>query len=450
MNPLIVCASLVLSLGSLRGDAGLGAVTAVVHAALESTEPAAGDTITAYPSVIRLVFSEPIESEFSNIILKNGAGTIWRLSSRTDPRNVYALIADFPQVPPGGYLVSWRVVSADGHPVGGYFQFYVAVSAEGHAPEHLLAGAPPAPPIPTDAPAGGPIGTSGEPPIVSALIRAGAQMTLLALTGLLILLTWGGAERSGRLGHVERILVVSTPVLLAADFLLWLQHAAPQGSVTFATVLESLGTQNGAGYALRVGFALVAAWALLLARAPGLASIFMLLALIASGSTGHPAAIRPSIAIPGKIVHLSAAALWTGGLLALALGDRTAEGFRQDASRVSRIALVAVIAIAVTGAVEALLFLPSVWDLFRSTYGWLIIAKLAGLAVLVAFGARNRFQLMPRLAENGPKALRRSVSWEIGWMAAVVVLAGFLAYIPPPPGAGMAMPVTHHHQIEEP
>ncbi len=448
MNALILCCTALLLSGGSAGTVVTRALV-LVHAALESATPASGDTLTAYPDVIRLTFSEPIESKFSNITLKSGSGQVWSLKPRIDPRNVNALIADFPQLPPGGYLVGWRVVSADGHPVGGYYQFYAAVSTEGHPPEHLLMTAPAAPPIPTQAPSGGPIGTSGEPPVVSALIRGAAQMSLLALAGLLALVTWGGTERTERLQWLERVLVVVTPVLLAADFFLWLQHAAPQGQVNFETIIDSFGTQNGAGYALRVGLAAGAVWAILLARAPGLAAAFAVLGLVVTGATGHPAAISPSIAIPGKIVHLGAAALWTGGLIVLGFGRQSAEGFREDAWRVSRIALISVVAIALTGALETFLFLPKLGDLFRSTYGWLIIGKLAGLAVLVAFGFRNRYQLMPRMAESGPGRLQRSVTWETAWMIGVVMLAGFLAYIPPPPGEGVAMPVSHQHQIME-
>jgi putative copper resistance protein D len=285
--------------------------------------------------------------------------------------------------------------------------------------------------------------------VVSALVRGAAQMALLALAGLLALVTWGGTERTERLRYLERVLVVVTPVLLAADFFLWLQHAAPQGQVNFDTIADALGTQNGAGYALRVGLGLGAVWAMLLARAYGLAAAFAVLALVVTGATGHPAAISPSIAIPGKIIHLAAAALWTGGLIVLGFGQQSADGFQKDAWRVSKIALISVVAIALTGAVETLLFLPRLSDLVSSAYGWLIIAKLAGLGVLVAFGFRNRYKLMPRMAESGPGGLQRSVTWETAWMVGVVILAAFLAYIPPPPGEGVAMPVSHQHEIME-
>src|SRR6266853_1442149 len=96
---------LALAGGALAGGLA-GAPTApsdavLMHASLESSQPAAGDTIAAYPKVLRLVFSEPVETEFAEISITDGRGMVSRLTPSVDPHNVYALIADFPAVPPG-------------------------------------------------------------------------------------------------------------------------------------------------------------------------------------------------------------------------------------------------------------------------------------------------------------------------------------------------------------
>jgi putative copper export protein len=76
-------------------------------------------------------------------------------------------------------------------------------------------------------------------------------------------------------------------------------------------------------------------------------------------------------------------------------------------------------------------------ELLASSYGALSGAKVAGLAALVAFGARNRLRILPRLSggeANGGEALRRSVLGETLVMVVVLIVAGFLAYTPPPGG----------------
>ena len=414
---------------------------AMMHAMLLSSHPAPGDTLTAHLDRIRLGFSEEVDEAFALITLTDGTGKVRRLSPRTDPSDVYALIADCPDLAPGGYLVSWRVVSADGHPVGGYFQFY-SVPA-GKTAAEVLSGAPKAPEAPTEE-AQGPAGATGEPPVWAAILRGTSEMALMALLGLLAMLTWAVPARHSRLAKLEIILVSTTPLLLAADFLLWLQHASPTGTIDGDAIAAAFSTRNGVLYGSRVGLALGAAWGLWLVRRAELATFFAAAAVVVTGATGHPAAISPTIAIPAKIVHLAAISLWTGGLLVLALGDRNAEDFRRDAWRVSRIALIAVLAVAVTGSIETLLFLPRLAGLFSSAYGWLVLGKLAGLSVLVTFGWRNRYRLIPSLTEAGPAGLRRSVRWETGWMVAVVILAAFLSYLPPPMPAGMQMTMQGH------
>ena len=67
-------------------------------------------------------------------------------------------------------------------------------------------------------------------------------------------------------------------------------------------------------------------------------------------------------------------------------------------------------------------------------------AKIVGLLILALFGAYHRTQLMPRLEAGGdPVPLRRSVRKEIAIMILVVMLGGFLAYVPVPHTSGAQM-----------
>jgi copper transport protein len=113
---------------------------------------------------------------------------------------------------------------------------------------------------------------------------------------------------------------------------------------------------------------------------------------------------------------------------------------------VSGVALAAVIVVALSGAVQSLLFLPSVKALFSTPYGWIVLAKIAGMAALVAFGAYHRYRVLPSLHEEIARAtdtgsgrtetvwhatLRRSVWREVGVMTIVIMLGGLLAYVSP-------------------
>ena len=424
---------------------------APVHATLVSSEPAANSRLTASPARVRLVYSEPVEGRLARVSLVPTSGTLIVLRAAADPRDVRAVIAPVESLAPGSYRVEWRVVSADGHPVDGKFMFSVG---------DTTLGAQPTPPPVTPA-------TEPEPesepevwgpalfgaPLIPAILRGTALGTLMATAGLLLF--WAGAAPNaaqlgdGRVRGVTTAFAVAAPVLLGAHVIAWLINTSPDHRFDTGWATSALTTSVGQIELARTGFALLALWAWWLARRPKLALVFALGALVVSGASGHSAAIQPAWGIPAKAIHLLASAVWLGGLLWLvvrpARDDVTL--FAADAGRVSSLALAAVIAVALTGVVQTRLFLASWSGLVTSPYGWLALAKSAGLLALVAFGAYHRQRLMPRVAApactgSDVAALCVSVRRELYVIALVVLLGGLLAYVPPP-AEGEAMSSQH-------
>lgn len=413
----------------------------VVHATLVSSEPAARSRLATTPRRVRLVFSEPVEGGLARIVLVTAGRPPITLAARGDPRDVHAVVAPVDALAPGGWRVDWRVVSADGHPVDGTFVFFVGDST---------LGAPPARPVPPAEAAGQHAEDQGPTivgaPVVAAVLRGAALGALMALAGMLLFLLRAapnGAPVDARVRGVIMTLAVAAPLLLAAHLTAWLVHTAPEHRLDATWAASSFSTAVGQVELWRTGLALLALWAWWLARRPALALLFATAALLASGAVGHSAAIQPVVAVPAKAVHLAAGAAWLGGLLWLTVrpGDDDAPRFAADARRVSALALLAVIAVALSGVVQTLLFLPSLGDLVTSAYGRLALAKAAGLLGLVAFGAYNRQRIMPRLvgdvagddrtAPGGATMLRSSVGRELIVMGIIILLGGLLAYVPP-------------------
>ena len=320
------------------------------------------------------------------------------------------------------------MVSADGHPVAGVYRFTVM--------------APPGGPdtVPTLGPAaahrtgaGGHAHASGPNLAagVSAVLRGLAMFTLVALAGWLVqLVALGGVPPRGAM-RAALLLAALTTGFLGAHFAAWLWHVTPGGRAP--DVGAALGTGPGRVEALRVGLAFLAIWAVGLARRPWIALTLALAAVLVSGATGHSAGISPRWSIPLKSLHLIALAVWVGGVAWLAAAALDPAAFGASASRVSGMALGAVVVVGLTGAAQSALFLPDVSALFGSAYGRLVLAKVAGLAGLIAFGAWNRQRLMPRLDQaGGQAALRASTRRELALMLGVSLVAGVLAYIPPP------------------
>lgn len=116
-----------LVLGLMLGLAALamvlsGAARANAHAELESTSPANGAQLDAAPKQVKLVFGEDILPQGTQLVAFSSDKTPVALANE----NVSGpnLTADWPaSAPSGSYTVSYRVTSADGHPIDGTLKF---------------------------------------------------------------------------------------------------------------------------------------------------------------------------------------------------------------------------------------------------------------------------------------------------------------------------------------
>lgn len=102
---------------------GLGAGPASAHAALVSSDPADGASLSAAPTSLTLVFNENV-SQRASIAVSAPDGTQLAVSDvLAVDRGVTATVAEADQK--GRYSASYRVVSADGHPVTGTLTYDV-------------------------------------------------------------------------------------------------------------------------------------------------------------------------------------------------------------------------------------------------------------------------------------------------------------------------------------
>lgn len=414
-----------------------------MHATLLSSEPAAKATLTTSPTRIRLVFSEEVEPSLGRIRLVAPDGSIVTLKQAGDPHDVSALIGPITSpLGAGVYRVEWRIVSEDGHPIDGAYSFTVAPSASSTAATTAApsggttaAVEPPAAPADSEARTSSTGTTLGEVPAVPAALRGLAIGALTAFAGLLgFLVTRRSPAPQPRASRLVHRLAIATAILVPLHFLAWALAVSPDHSLggdTFAALLASGPGKVELG---RTVLALLAAWALLLARRERLALFIAVVAILAGSAVGHSAAIHPEWGIPGRALHLLAVAAWLGGLAWLVTLDHAdPRAAIDEAHRTSSIALTAVIVVIFSGVVQTRIFLPVWGDLIHSQYGLIVLAKVAGVGALILFGAYHRFRVLPRLteaavAEGFPVSLRR----EIAVMSLLVLLGGLLAYLSPP------------------
>jgi copper transport protein len=183
------------------------------------------------------------------------------------------------------------------------------------------------------------------------------------------------------------------------------------GAYTVAAIVAEVGAA-AAALALVEPLAMWPAWIIALVLLP-LPSI-----------AGHALdAGRPRIELAVDILHLTAASVWTGGLVQLAIALRASEDRSRLVRRFSAIALGSVLVLSATGVIRAVGELSAVSQLWSTGYGRLLIVKTALLGVLVALGWLDRYRLIPRADTAG---LRRSVRVELVLLGGLVVAVAVL------------------------
>lgn len=414
------------------------AADAALHVRLEESTPAEGATVGPDFGGFRLRFSAAVEAGLTTLRLVGPGGDTVRLAVRTVSDSAAVLRADAPPLREGGHLLLWRTVSVDGHAVTGSIPFIVA-PADVASADVATGGAEPRAQTPAEPTVRDDGETRGPAPLRRTLLRGFGLACLLAAAGLLWFAGGTSLVREPRVLRAAVATSLGAAILLTLAQLDWLAGALPEGVGRWDGVLAALGTRTGAVGLTRSGLALLVFFLVGGAHAGRLAAVLAMAAAVVGSTAGHPASIEPGIAIAANALHLGAAAIWTGGVLLLAvLPDRSQLSdtdwvYADVAGRVSARAFLAVGMLVGTALLQDYLFLESIPQLWETPYGRLLMAKGAGLGLLLGFGAWHRWRTLPRLVADGdPRPLRRAVRLEIWVLVAVILVAAWLAQVPPP------------------
>ena len=436
------------------------ASAASAHAYLVRTVPAASVVLDVPPQNIQLTYDEAVEPRLAIISVTDAdghqetTGPVQRSPSNPDTL-VVPLRAHLPQ---GWYLIFWRAISVDGHPVEGAFTYAVGPSP-GPAPQFRV------PSISATAITPGLL-VMRWVMFVAVMTAIGLCVMRLVTVRRLVRAVEGVSLRAFSVAFAIAAAVglIAIPVYLdlstANDTLrsaLDLSALVPLFRVTaFGRAIVDLELC----FAL---FCLAAAIALWVDRpdrprrsiAELVAACGALVAgaavLVVPGAAGHAAQTSPrGLTLLFDWLHLSAGSVWLGGLIGLLVlwfsvpSSVRVAAMADCVPRFSNVALVSVLVLAATGVGEAIDHMPAVNALWETSYGQAILVKtgLLGGALLVASG--NLLRARPRLirARREPEAgapaarlLRRLVSGEVAIVVAVVFAAAVLSSLPPPPPA---------------
>jgi copper transport protein len=407
------------------------AAPASAHAALVATNPAQGTTVPTAPTEVTLTFSESVGAVNDKIRVVGPDGTRAD-QGRPVVDGATLRIPLRPNLAIGTYLVSYRVISADSHPVPGGFTFNI--------------GAPSA-----TAPQAADVGrTNGFVTVAIPFFKYLGYAGLLLATGaaLILLLLW--PARLSRSGP-RNLLTLGFGLLVLSTIGAFLLQAPYENGTTIAQTTASdwsavLSSQFGAAMLARLGVlavvAVVLGAALRRVQTHGEAARSDLIVLGVLGAVGvatwplagHGAASPvPAVTVVVDSVHIAAMAVWLGGLAMLAVfllrpGKNRANQRELGAILPvwSRWATFAVSALLLAGVIQALIEIGSISALFTTNYGRLVLVKVGLVLIILVFAYLARRSVHKGEHGDGARTVRRSVVVELT-IAAVVL--GFSAVL---------------------
>ncbi|WBB51816.1 copper resistance protein CopC [Verrucosispora sp. WMMA2044] len=400
---------------------------ASAHAVLSSSSPAASAVVPAAPAEVVLTFSETVRKVPDRIRVIAPDGSRADQGEPTFAGSVVNIPVDTGRGN-GTYLVTYRVISADSHPVSGAFTYSV--------------GAPSEPPVDS--------GDDGQAnPVVGNAVKVakflGYAGLLLAIGPALVLaLLW--PRRLSRRGPARLAWTGLGLVALATVAAVLLQVPYTNGGGVFDVTGEGLslvlGSAFGAAHLVRLG--LLAAVALLLRpllAGPVGRTDLVILGVLAVGAlftwpiAGHPAASpAPAVSVLVDTVHLGGMAVWLGGLVMLAVFLLPRADERELGAILpiwSRWAALAVSALLLAGTVQALIEVATPAALVNTTYGRLVLAKIGLFVLVIAVAAYSRHLVRTRVAASRPAPVRRAIWAELAITAIVLGVSATLVQTTP-------------------
>jgi copper transport protein len=399
------------------------------HATLTSSQPADGAVLSEPPGVATLSFDEPVSPLVIRLVGPNGEA----IAPVAVAENATVSIT-LPPLRSGTHALSWRVVSADGHPVAGTLVFSV-----GEQSANL-------PPLLPQAEAGVRPSLWAAKVIIYAGLFIGIGGAFFQAWLANPALRLKGHGETAREQRSRRLILfwVLGLALAAVPVSVGLQGLDALG-LPLAGLLQGIAWQTGFGTAygrtaIAVALALAAGILALVVASRFIARILALSGVLAGAValtlSGHAGTVEPRwLTQSAVLLHGLCVALWIGALFPLLRAIRQPDRGRQALTRFSRLIPYAVAALAISGATLATVQLGSLENLWASNYGIVLAAKLALVLALLGFAAANRFSLVPQFEKGGRAAVQpfaRSIRFEIGLAIGILAIVGLWRFTPPP------------------
>jgi copper transport protein len=387
------------------------ASAAWAHATLVSSEPADGSVLAQPPKMVQLHFNEGVTPAVVGIV--DAAGKTRDVATRVVGSSVLIVLPD--DLPQGTQIVSYRVVSQDGHPVAGSLVFSIGA---------VTGAAPP--------PKAGPL------PVLIWLARIGVYLGLFVGVGGAFFAAWIGQGPSGSTVSRGALAVglfsaVASLGLQGLDLL----NLPFGGMVTSAPWTSALATSLGPSLLIAI-VAMAIAW--FAWQSPSISRVLTTLAMMGVGlslaASGHASTASPQwLTRPSVFLHGIAAAYWIGALAPLAaMAHRRHDDLPRALKQFSAIAIAVVGLLVLSGLVLSVIQLGSLRAPIDTQYGIILSIKLALVILLLGLAALNRFLFTPAVVAGyaNTRPLLRSILLECALVVCILAVVAGWRFTPPP------------------
>lgn len=423
-------------LAILVGVLTLGTGIASAHATVETSSPADGQSLPTSPEEISVTFSESVSTVSGGLRVLNADGKqVSTGESRvSDGRTLVTDISE--TLPDGTYVATYRVLSADGHPVSGSLLFGVGSGALDRSAQPTSEG-------------------DRVWEIIGGIARSILYLAALLAAGVAFFLAFIHDQAADRWRIVPFVRIGSLLALFGAIGIVMSQAALltgqGAGAVTDTDVLRDVLNQN-LGWSLAllmIGLAAVHLSTDITKKvvSQSLALYGGLGVTVSFAVWGHATELAPrALSLAADAVHATAAALWLGGLvgLAMVLSLRSADTVVSTAGIIGRFSRLAFWSVLVLTAAGLTLTITgsdaNLNSIVTTTWGQLVLAKIGLTLIVVIIAAWNRRTLVPSLTtpteDTNVIAVRwatllRTVRAEALILVVVVGLTAILVNIPP-------------------
>ena len=408
------------------------APAAFAHAILQESTPSNNSVVRTSPKTVSLRFNEAVETAFGSIRVYDCGGGRVDSGKITRPSKDSVAVTIDRKLARGTYTVTWRVISADSHPVAGAFVFNVKRANASTCKQVFGAKTP------------------GTIDALFKFVRALDFALILLVVGgaiaLAVVLRSAAAELRTRLFRI--LAGLSFGLVVAGALCIVLQGAVAGGfglseAFRWDTVHSVLQTRFGHAFLWQIGVAIVVGALAMMAsrsRRLELLPLFALLLIPTISAAGH-ARTSGALAIFLDVFHVAAASTWVGGLaftiLALLLaGDDRWPLASRAVPRFSLIAVLSVATLIVAGSLRGYQEVRSFHGLWDTTYGQLLLVKIALVLPLLGLGAYNNRYAVPRLKRQIASVVEqrrflRAAGTELAIMAVIVGVTAVLVTEPP-------------------